>query len=207
MGTHDRAQKEAQAAEEKRRADITATQQAIEGIYNNPKREADIADLQRATQTYLTNDLNKQNGQAQRQAKFALARNGQTMGSYDADLHRDLGQTYLCGTLEATRRSQAAGNSLRQADQQAKLDLFGQAAAGLDMGTASRNAMESMRANAGTARADALQSGLGDLFGTFADIRKNSLDQQGKNQAEKYQYGGAFYGPNQYWASAPKAGP
>lgn len=202
MGTSHQAERDAQKADDKRRADISATQQAIEGIYSNPQREADINDLQSATQTYLTNDLNKQNATAQRQAKFALARNGETQGSVDADLRRDLGQTYLRGTLEATRRASAAGNSLRQTDQQAKLDLFGQAAAGLDMGTASRNAMESMRANAGIAKADALQSGLGDLFSTFADIRKNSLERQGQNQAEKYQYGGAVYSPNQYWSAA-----
>lgn len=202
MGSHDSAQKEAEKAERERRAQVEATQKQIESIYSSPSREADIKDLIAATQQYLGQDLDKQNNVAQRQAKFALARNGQTMGSYDADLHRDLGQQYLRGALEVTRRAQGAGNALRSADQQAKLDLFSQAAAGMDMTTASRNAAESMKAAAGMTRADALQSGLGDLFGTLSEVRKNSLETQGKNQAEKYQYGSTPYTPNQYFSAA-----
>jgi hypothetical protein len=201
MGSHNDAQKEAQKAEDKRRAQVEATQKQIESIYSSPGREADIQDLIKATQSYLGQDLDKQNTVAQRQAKFALARNGQTMGSYDVDLHRDLGQQYLRGALEVTRRAQGAGNALRDADQRAKLDLFSQAAAGMDMTTAARNAAESMKAAAGLTRADALQSGLGDLFSTFGEIRKNSLDQQGRNQAEKYQYGSNPYTPNQYFSA------
>lgn len=196
------AQKEADAAEAKRSAQVQATQQQIESIYSSPQREADIQDLIKATQSYLGQDLDKQNNTAQRQAKFALARNGQTMGSYDVDLHRDLGQQYLRGALEVTRRAQAAGSSLRNADQSAKLDLFSQAAAGMDMTTAARNANEAMKASAGMTKADALQSGLGDLFSTLGDVRKNSLEAQGKNQAEKYQYGSNPYTPNQYFSSA-----
>lgn len=202
-GSPDKAQKEAQAAEDQRRASVTAAQQQIEGIYSSPQRGADIADLVAATKSFLGGDLSRKNEIAQRGLKFALARSGQTMGSLEVDKRRDLGQEYLRGALEVNRRGDAAGSALRQSDQQSKLDLFSQAAAGLDATTAARNAGESMRANIGLARADATQNGIGDLFGSFADIYKNSRDQRGRDDAEKYQYGGGtYYAPNQYFSSA-----
>ena len=202
-GSGNQAQDEAMRAEEARRKQVLATQKAVEGIYNTPEREGQIGDLIAATREFLTKDLSKKNTAANRSLKFALARNGQTMGSVDADQRRDLGQEYLRGALETERRSQAAGQSLRQADQASKLALFGQAQGGLDMTTSVRNAGESLRSNIGVAKADALQSGLGDLFNSFSDIYKNSREARGRNDAEKYQYGGGtYYAPNQYFAGA-----
>lgn len=206
-GPSNDAAKEASAAEDARRAQVSSTQKAIEGVYNNPQREAQIGDLVAATRQFMTGDLNKQNSAANRNLKFALSRSGQQMGSLDADRHRDLGETFLRGSLEAERRAQAAGNSLRQADQNAKFNLFNQATAGLDMTTALRNAGESMRSGIGIAKADALQSGLGDLFGSFGDIYKGSREAKGRADAEKYQYGGGtYYTPSQFFGGGGYGG-
>lgn len=196
-GSSNKAQAQAQQAEKQRQAQVSATQQRIESIYDSPARESQIADLIGATRDFLGKDLDRQNATGTRQLKFALARNGQSGGSTDVDQNRDLGKNYLRGALEVERRAQGAGSSLRSADQQAKQQLFAQASSGLDITTAARQAGESMRASAGTARADALQSGLGDVFGDFSTIYKQSLDraQQRKNDQSLGAYTPGAYGP------------
>ncbi len=197
MGSNNSATRAAEQSEALRRQQVASTQRQIEGIYSAPAREAQVADLINSTREYLQGDLDKQNAQANRQLKFALARSGQTGGSTAVDQGRQLGDVYLRGILEAERRAQAAGASLRGADQAAKLNLFGMAQSGLDATTAARQAGEAMRVNLGNARADATQSGIGDLFSGFGDIYKRSRERAGTAQAEKYQYGSA-YAPGAY---------
>ena len=187
MGSsNNNASREAQRAEDQRRAQVAATQARIEQIYSDPARAADIADVESATRSYLQGDLDRQNTRAQRQLKFALARDGQTMGSVDANRNRQLAEDYLRSALEVERRAQAAGNTLRQADQSSKLNLFNMATAGLGMTTAERQAGESMRNNIGIAKADAMQSGLGELFGDLGTIYKASRERAGQRDAQKY---------------------
>lgn len=196
-GSASRQQRAAQQAEEQRRNDIVQTQRQIESIYNTPGREGQIGDLINATRSFLTQDLDRKNLRAQREAKFALARSGQTLGSVNVDTNKRLSDEYLRGVLETERRSQGAGNALRQADQSSKLNLFQLAQSGVDMTTAARQAGEAMRQNFGQAQAEATQQGLGDLFGSFGDIYKRSRERSGQDRAEKYQYG-SFWAPTMY---------
>jgi hypothetical protein len=189
-----RQQRAAQQAEEQRRQDILGTQRRIESIYNTPQREAQVGDLINATRSFLQTDLDKKNAQAQRQSKFALARSGQTMGSVNVDTNRRLSDEYLRGVLETERRAQGAGNSLRQADQQSKLNLFQLAQSGVDMTTAAQEAGAAMRQNIGMAQAEATQQGLGDLFGTFGDVYKRSRERAGTDRAERIPYGSFWQG-------------
>jgi hypothetical protein len=175
----------AERAERERRAQVTATQQRIEGIYTSPGREADINDLIGATRSYLQQDLDRQNAASERGARFALARSGLTMGSADVDTNRKLAESSLRGALEVERRSQAAGNTLRQRDQESKLNLFNMAQSGLDMTTAARQAGEALRSNIGLARADALQTGLGNVFGDMGELYKRSRERAGERQAQR----------------------
>jgi hypothetical protein len=187
--------------EAKRRAQVAATQKAIEAAYSSPKREADIGDLIAATRQFLQGDLNDKTGKAQRNLKFALARDGQTLGSTAVDQNRDLGKEYLRGALEVERRAQGAGSALRESDLDAKFGLFNQAVTGLDMTTAVQQAGQSMLASAGRARADALQGGLAGLFDDMGSIYQNSRERKGRADAEKYQYGGgSYYTPNSYYS-------
>lgn len=197
MGGSNDAQRQATANERERLAQVEATQKRIEEIFGAPGREAGIQDVIGATRDYLGGDLNRQNDKAVRQTKFANARAGQSFGSLDADRNRQLAEQYLRGGLEVERRAQGAGTSLRQADQSSKLNLFNMATTGLDMTTAARQAGEAMRNNIAGAKTDALQTGLGDLFGDMGDIYKRSREKAGANAAEKYQYN-TFYQPNQF---------
>lgn len=200
-GSSNAATRQAQQAEEDRRRQVSATQRAVEGIYSTPEREAQVQGLIGSTRNFLQTDLDKQNEQTKRQLKFAMARGGTTGGSLAVDQGRAVSDSYLRGILEAERRAQAAGNSLRSADQSAKQGLFSMAQSGLDMTTAARQAGESMRVNFGNAKADSTQSGIGDVFNSFADINKRSRERAGAASAEKYQYGTA-YNPSPYLSGA-----
>lgn len=194
--SNNRAQQQAQRAEDDRRRQVEATQRQIESIYSSPEREAQIGDFVGATRSFLQTDLDKQNIRAQRQAKFANARSGTTMGSNEISAQRDLGLAYLRGGIEAERRAQGAGNALRQADQSSKLNLFSMAQSGLDLTTAAQQAGQSLRQNIGLARADATQSGIGDVFASLGDMYKRSRENAGQRKAEKDF--GNFYGPSPY---------
>lgn len=187
-GSND-AQKEAQQAEAERMAQIQATQRRINSIFDAPGRERDIQSVVDAERQFLGRDLSEKNADAARQLKFALARNGQTQGSYDVDTHKKLGRDYLQAALDVERRSQQTGAGLRGADQQSKMNLFSLASQGLDMTTAARQAADSMRANLETSRAAATQDGIGDAFSNLASIWKDSKEAAGANKATRYQYG------------------
>lgn len=189
------AAKQANTMEAQRQADIKATQQRIDSIFSAPGRERDIQSVIDATRAYLGDALKTKNLEAQRQTKFALARNGQTGGSYDVDTHRKLGNDFLKAALEVERRSQQAGTGLRNADQQAKMNLFSLATQGLDSATAMSQAAQSMRVDLANARQSANEDGLGDFFGNLGDVYKTSKEAAGARQAERYQYG-TFYAPS-----------
>lgn len=185
MGSSDSASKEASAAESQRRAQVESVQRQVEAIYGAPQRETDIRDVENATRDYLQGDLDRQSKRTARELKFALARDGTTMGSRDVDQNRELAENFLRGAVEVQRRAGAAGNSLRQADQASKLGLFSMAQQGLDMTTAARQAGESMRSNIAGAKADALQTGLGDLFSNFGKVYTASRERAAAKKQEK----------------------
>jgi hypothetical protein len=193
-GSGGNAAKEQQRAEEQRQAQIKATQRRIESTFATPEREADIASFLDATRQFYTQDANRQQGDASRNLRFALARSGQTGGQLQADQGGRLFETYQRGLLEADRRAQAAASDLRASDQQAKTNLFGLAASGLDATTAAQNASQALRSNLSGAKASATEGSLGDLFGSFGDVYKSSIEQQEKNRAQRDVYS-TLYAP------------
>lgn len=196
-GGADKASREAQAAEAQRQAAIQATQRRVEGIFSAPEREADIQKFLGATRDYYRSDADRQQAEAARNVRFALARTGQVGGSYDVDTNRNLQETYLRGLLEADRRAQSAAQGLRAADQDAKQRLFGLAQAGLDTTTASQNAAQALRLNLGQSTVDAREGALGDLFSSFGDVYKRSTEQREQQRAQRDIYN-TLYQPSQY---------
>ena len=195
-GSND-AQRDATRAEQERQAAIQATQRRVDAIFSSPQREKDIADFLEATRQYYRTDAGRQQGDAARSAKFALARSGQTGGSFDVDTNARLAETYKRGLLEADRRAQGAASNLRAADADAKQRIFSLAQAGLDTNTAASQAAQSLRQNLEMGRVDAGEQSLGDLFSRFGDIYSNSLKQSEDRRAQKYVYN-TLYQPTQY---------
>lgn len=191
------AQRDAQRAEEARQRAIAATQRRIEGIFSNPQREQDIGKFLEATRGYYRADADKQQGDAAKQLRFALARSGVSGGSYDADTNARLAETYQRGLLEADRRAQSQAQSLRAADQEAKQRLFALAQSGLDATTATQQASQALRQNLATSAVDAREGTLGNLFSSFGDIYANSIKRDEERKAQLHQYN-TLYQPTQY---------
>ena len=189
-GSNDAAA-EAQAAEDKRRAEIEAGQRRIEGIFSSPEREQQIQDFINAQRGYLQSDLDRTHGENQRQLKFANARSGLAGGSVDVDTNRQLAETYLRGIAEAERMAQTSGASLRAEDQSAKQGLFSQLLAGADTGTAATNAAQMMQNNISLAKQDSTFNNFDSLFGNFGQIYKNSREAAGDRRAS-YEFGSLF---------------
>lgn len=189
-------QKEAQRYEEERQRRIQAAQRNIESVFASPQREADIQSFLNASRGYYREDVDRQQADAARALKFALARSGVTGGQFDADQNTNLGRAYQRGILEADRRAQSAAAGLRSADQQSKLNLFQLASQGLDNGTGATQAAQSLRNNLAQASADAREGSLGDLFSSFGKVYQTSIEQDEAKRAQKlYQQ---LYQPNQY---------
>ena len=183
FGSSNKASNAAQAEEDKRRAEIEATQRTVESIFGSSAREAQVQDLEDATREFLQDDLDREKGKNDRGLKFALARNGLSGGSTAIDQNRNLSEAYLRGLLQIERRAQGAGANLKAQDQEAKNTIFSQALSGLDSTTAAHNAASALSANVATAKTDALQGGFGDLFTSFNDIFKASAEQAGRRKA------------------------
>lgn len=174
LGGSKKASKAAQAEEDKRRREIEASQKRIDAIFGSPERQGDILDLENATREFLQSDLDRKKGDTDRQLKFSLARSGLSKGSADIDQNLRLADDYLRGILEVERRSKTAGATLRSQDAETKAGLFSQVLGGLDATTAASQATQAMRNNVDISKSQALQQGIGDMFGDFSDIFKSS---------------------------------
>lgn len=193
-GGNDRAQKEAQRAEEQRQAAIRQTSAGVEAAFSSPQRQQQYQDFYSATRDLGMTDLNQQKTIADRSAKFALARGGLTGGSRARDVGTALGKDYVEGLLNVDRRAQGAMADLMSADQTSKNNLLSLAQSGLDLTTATQNAASALRANLQSGEATRLAGGLGDLFGTAAELKRASEDARIRRQAE-IQYGNTVYQP------------
>ena len=193
-GGNDRAQREAQRAEQARQDAIRRASAEVERIYGSPERQQQYTDFYNATRDLGMADLNKQKTIADRQAKFGLARGGLTGGSRAVDLGSQLGREYTDGLLTVDQRALAAKADLMGADQVSKNNLLSLAQSGLDLTTASQNAAAAMQANLQSGEATRLAGGLGDIFGTASDFYKKSEEERVRRQTEQ-NYGQTLYSP------------
>ena len=193
-GGNDRAQREAQRAEQARQDAIRRASAEVERIYGSPERQQQYTDFYNATRDLGMADLDKQKAIADRQAKFGLARGGLTGGSRAVDLGSQLGREYTDGLLTVDQRALAAKADLMGADQVSKNNLLSLAQSGLDLTTASQNAASGMRANLQAGEATRLVGGLGDIFNTASDFYKKSEEERVRRQTEQ-NYGQTLYSP------------
>jgi hypothetical protein len=183
-GGSNRAQREAQAEEERRQAAIRAGTGRVQQIFNSPEREQQINDFIAATRGILGREVNRQQADATRQNRFALARSGQIGSSLQADRTRKLGETYGRALLEAERRAQAGGADIRAADADAQARMIGLVQGGLDATTAASQSASAMRNNLSAGAAQRNADSLGNLFGGFADYFQQSREAAARRRAD-----------------------
>lgn len=188
----DKAAKAQAASDNQKQAQIAAGQSAIDSAFGSPQREADINSFQGATKQLLTNALNKQQTDAQRSTKFALARNGQTGGSVDVDQNARLASDYNDGLMKVTQAASAAGQRVRAADEQTRQSLTSLVQTGLDSNSAATQALSGMKSNIAAGQADIDPTAIGNIFSGLGDFYANSTAQKAYTDANKQT--GALYG-------------
>lgn len=197
-GGSDDAQQQADANERERQAQITAATGNVNKVFDDPARQAQVDKLSSDTTKFYTDDLNQQQAKNALQLKFALARGGQTGGSVQADQGQKLGEDYLKGVVEASRRGQAAGADLKASDEQARVNLLAMAQSGLDATTASSRATSALQNDLESSQASSTSSALGNSFADLSDVYQRSQDAKALRQGQKYDYGTLYkglYGP------------
>ena len=173
-GGTDRASQAAEAREISRQRNIAASTQNIDRIFN--QRGGQQQDFVNALREFFTTDIRKQQSEAARQVKFGLARGGLTGGSAAADIGTTLGEEFTEGLLESEQLAQGSLADLRASDERSRQSLLALAQTGLSPGSASRRASESIQANLEGARSRALVEGVGNVFGTTADIFRKQTE-------------------------------
>lgn len=192
-GSSNSAQRAAEAAERERQAQIRGSVGRINEAFDNPNRQREIGDYLGATRQFYMNDLNRQKGETDRNLKFAMARSGQTGGKVAIDNAARVGQDYNRGVIESDRRAQSAAADLRSQDESSRLGLIQMAQSGLDATTGSSRALSALRNNLQAGQSTATAQGLGDAFGTFANLFMRSQEAAAARRGEKYVYG-TLYG-------------
>lgn len=187
-GGSNKASKQAQKAEDQRQQNIATSTGQINDIFNDPARTGQYDKLATDTTAFYRNDLDKQQADATRNTKFALARSGLTGGSVQADQNTKLGEDYLQGVVKASRLGQQAGANLRASDETSRSNLIAMAQNGLDATTASSNAATALRSNLESGQAGATATSIGDAFGDFANVYKQSQDAAALRNGQKYAY-------------------
>jgi hypothetical protein len=187
-GGSNKAAKQAQTAEDQRQSNIANSTARVNEIFDDPSRTSQYDQLASDTTAFYRNDLDKQQADATRNTKFALARSGQIGGSVQADENTKLGEDYLQGVIKASRLGQQAGANLRASDETSRANLIAMAQNGLDSTTASSNAASALQSNLESGQSTATANALGDAFGDFANVYKQSQDAAALRSGQKYAY-------------------
>ncbi|MNM34502.1 hypothetical protein D3C81_451490 [compost metagenome] len=173
-GGSDGATNRATQAENLKQANIGRNVGLVNQVYGGAQREADINDFLEASRSFYRQNLDKQKATADRSLKFAMARNGQTGGSASIDANRQLGQDFQQGVLSADRLAQRAVGSLRDADEQSRMNMISLAQSGADMTTGGTRAAQQLQANLAGANASLTTDALGDVFGGLSKVYETS---------------------------------
>jgi hypothetical protein len=168
------AEARARADEEARQAGITKNINDINAAYAG--REGQYADLGAALRGQLGTDLKRQQADATRKAKFALARTGNTGGSVATDVGRNLSREAAQGALDAERKARGGVENLRSQDEASRLSLIGMAQNGGNIGNAAEQSARLLASNLGAAQNNATVGGLGDVFAGVSNYYRQQQD-------------------------------
>lgn len=196
LGGKNTSKKATEAAETEEAERQRQIQQSISGInaaFGSPDRQRQRDEFVTATRQLLEGQATRQKQAADRDAKFALARSGLTLGSADADTAANLQRSFQDALLESERRAQGAGADLRNADEQSRLNLIALAQSGLDSTTANEQALAQLQANIGAQRALTNQQTLGNVFADSAQLFRDVLEEQrARREINRTQPGNLF---------------
>lgn len=182
-GSNNRAQEAAQREEQRRQQAIRQTQGNINSVFDNPRRQAEIADFGEAVRQFHTEALNRQKADTDRELKFAIARGGLAGGSTQIDQQGRVAEDFGRGLLEVQRRASGAKADLQAQDQDARSRLLSLATTGLDATTGAQQAAAAMRSSLEAGKSTSMAQGLGDMFTGVSDFLARSREAAGRRRA------------------------
>lgn len=189
--------REIDAAERDRQNRIDTTVQLINQAYDSPEREQQYVDFMTNLRGFLGGQLTEQKSGAARQRKFAVARTGQTGGSFDRDTRRTLGDEFADAALDVETRVQDRGFALRDMDEQQRQNLIRLARGGLDTTTAVRRTGALQQADLGRAMTAGQGETLGDVFGQTLETSRGIREREERARNFGYDAGRQnIYGGN-----------
>lgn len=199
----DRIAREQQEQEQQRLAAIQAGITGTNAVFDSPERQRQYDDYLGAQREMYFGELQRQQQDAQRGNKFALARSGLLGSRQQVDVGKDLGETYNRGVVDADRLAQRAQADLRSADEDSRRSVIQLVQSGADATTASSTALRQMQTNLAGARGEMNAGALGQVFGTFGDLYKRSQDRAEQRRADRDL--GTLYGTAGQWGYSPQA--
>jgi hypothetical protein len=182
------AEARAAAAEAARQARISGNVRDINSAFSG--RMPQYEKFGTALRERLNGVLGKQQQDATRQSKFALARGGLTGGSAAIDAGRNLTREAQEGALKVEQQARGGVADLMSKDEQARTQMISLAQSGNDIGNAASQTAASLRANLQGAESADLINGLGDVFGNTAKTYRAQQDaaarRRGLSEASTY---------------------
>lgn len=164
----------------------------INSAYDSPARQQQYSDFAKNLSNYYTTQINNQQGVANQQLKFSLARSGLTGGSAAAYAGGVSAKDYNTAILNAQNQVQTGVGALKQSDVTAKDNLIGLAQQGLNTGNAATEASQAMSANLANASSAENPQALGTLFGNTAGIYQNQQNAAAQRKAANAGVGGVY---------------
>lgn len=150
---------------------------------NQAERSELYSDVSGDVSEYLTDDLDRQKTDAERVARFALARRGVRGGSSDLDTQEDLLENYNEGVMKVQNRAADTAARLRTSDEDARLNLINRIQSGMNGNAAIQSAQTQMRNNVDSIKSGAMAQSLGGLFDRYADLTVEQNAEKGRQMA------------------------
>lgn len=124
--------------------------------------------------------LDESREKAARDLRFELFAKGLNGGSEDVNQNALLGRTYDAGVLDLGAKADAASTSLRNSDEQTRLQLLQGIDSGMDQSSVLTSAANQLANNSDRATAEAQGTSIGDLFANAGLLSAQSQYRQGK---------------------------
>lgn len=155
--------------EKERQRRVQEATNAINNIFNNANRGALYSKQRDAVYRLNSDEVNRQAAEAERDNRFALARNGLLGGSVDVDSNAELQRRTNKGLLSASGIADDAAARLRGADEATKQNLLSMAQQGLNGADVGSMATAQLQNNLNQRASDQTIAQVGNLFGDLAN--------------------------------------
>lgn len=146
----------------------------------------------------LSEDLNQQRTDAEREERFRLARQGLLGGSANIDTFDRILNEYGKASAGIADQAGRATTDLRMADEQSRLNLIDRVLAGENASAVLDRAATQLQQSAQDAVRQADINGMGSIFSTAADVNRYRYNQNQLGNTQQSQNSPAYYSPSNY---------